>query len=158
MKQYSKVSDLSWGWPEGSFFNSYYTEVYGVLVDSLDCSTTLDPYLILLSMKQGGIKYHFWACGMTRPGIEHRFSKPLANTLLLNCVNYFQIDLFDPKKEPLLQLPFAKWNASASSNIWTRVVDSTFYDDNRYAKLISFFSVFLNESLWFFLDIHPHRL
>ena len=23
----SKVGDLSWGWPEGSLFNSYYTEV-----------------------------------------------------------------------------------------------------------------------------------
>ena len=23
----SRVGDFSWGWPEGSFFNSYYTEV-----------------------------------------------------------------------------------------------------------------------------------
>ena len=23
----SKVGELSWGWPEGSLFNSYYTEI-----------------------------------------------------------------------------------------------------------------------------------
>ena len=42
---------------------------------------TLDPYLIMLSVKQGGIKYHFWVFGMTRPGIEPRSPGPLANTL-----------------------------------------------------------------------------
>ena len=42
---------------------------------------TLDPYLIMLSVKQGGIKYHFWVFGMTRPGIERRSPGPLANTL-----------------------------------------------------------------------------
>ena len=44
---------------------------------------TLDPILILLSVKQGGIKYHFWVIGMTRPGIEPRSSRPLAYTLLI---------------------------------------------------------------------------
>ena len=33
---------------------------------------TLDVYLIMLNVKQGGIKYHFWVFGMTRPGIEPR--------------------------------------------------------------------------------------
>ena len=43
---------------------------------------TLDPYLILLSVKQGSIKYHFfWVFGMTWPGIEPRSPRPLANTL-----------------------------------------------------------------------------
>ena len=42
---------------------------------------TLDPYLIMLGVKQGGIKYHFWVFGMTRPGIEPRSPGPLANTL-----------------------------------------------------------------------------
>ena len=42
---------------------------------------TLDSYLIMLSVKQGGIKYHFWVFGMTRPGIEPRSPGPLANTL-----------------------------------------------------------------------------
>ena len=35
----------------------------------------------MLSVKQGGIKYHFWVFGMTRPGIEPRSPGPLANTL-----------------------------------------------------------------------------
>ena len=30
----------------------------------------LDPYLIMLSVKQGGIKYHFLSLFKTRPGIE----------------------------------------------------------------------------------------
>ena len=42
---------------------------------------TLDPYLLMLSVKQGGIKYHFWVFGMTRPGIEPRSPGPLSNTL-----------------------------------------------------------------------------
>ena len=37
-KQVGKVGDLSWGWPEGSLFNSYYTEER-VLLHSLDCTT-----------------------------------------------------------------------------------------------------------------------
>ena len=41
---------------------------------------TLDPYLIMLSVKQAGIKYHFWVFGMTRPGIEPKSLGPLANT------------------------------------------------------------------------------
>ena len=44
---------------------------------------TLDPYLILLSVKQGGIKYHFWVFGMTLPGIEPVSPGSLANTLLI---------------------------------------------------------------------------
>ena len=42
---------------------------------------TLDPYLIMLSVKQGGIKYHFWVFGMTPPGSEAKSPWPLANTL-----------------------------------------------------------------------------
>ena len=30
--------------------------------------STLDPYLIILSVKQGNIKYHFWVYGMNRRG------------------------------------------------------------------------------------------
>ena len=44
---------------------------------------TLDPYLIMLSVKQGGIKYHFWVFGMTRLRIEPRSPGPLVNTLLI---------------------------------------------------------------------------
>ena len=44
---------------------------------------TLDPCLIMLSVKQGGIKYHFWVFSMTRSGIEPRSPGPLANTLTI---------------------------------------------------------------------------
>ena len=33
---------------------------------------TLDPYLIMLSVKQGSIKYHFLSLFMTWPGSEPR--------------------------------------------------------------------------------------
>ena len=42
---------------------------------------TLDLYLIMLSVKQGGIKYHFFIFNMTQPGIDLRSSGPLANSL-----------------------------------------------------------------------------
>ena len=45
-------------------------------------SITLDPYLIMLSVKPGGIKYQFWVFVMTRPGIEPRSLRLVANTLL----------------------------------------------------------------------------
>ena len=77
-----ELATFSRGGPEGSFFNNYYTKVYGrALFLSLDCSHfTLDPYLILLTVKQGSI---FLVFGMTRPGIEPRSPGPLANTLLI---------------------------------------------------------------------------
>ena len=34
----------------------------------------------MVNVKQGGIKYHFWVFGMTRPGIEPRSPGPLAIT------------------------------------------------------------------------------
>ena len=55
------VGDLSRGWPEGFLFNSYYIKVSAralFLFPGL-LHFTLDPYLIILSVKQGGIKYHF---------------------------------------------------------------------------------------------------
>ena len=45
---------------------------------------TLDMYLILQSVKQGGNKYHFWVFGVTRPGIEPRYPGPFANTVLIS--------------------------------------------------------------------------
>ena len=42
---------------------------------------TLDTDFIMLSVKQGGIKQHFWVFGITPPGIEPRFPGPLVNTL-----------------------------------------------------------------------------
>ena len=63
----SKVATLVEGDPKAPFFNSYYTKVYRrALILSLDYSTL--PYHIMLSVKQGGIKYHFLVFGMTRLG------------------------------------------------------------------------------------------
>ena len=57
----SKVGDRSRGWPEGSLFISYYTEVLGESATPFQglLHFTLDPHLIVLSVKQGGIKYDF---------------------------------------------------------------------------------------------------
>ena len=63
--------------PEGSLFNIYYTEVQGRAL----LHFTLDTYLILLIVKQGGIKYHFKVFGMTWPRIEPKSPGPLANML-----------------------------------------------------------------------------
>ena len=43
----------------------------------------LDPYLIMLSVKQGDIKYHFWVFDMTWPQIEPQSYRPLVNTLTI---------------------------------------------------------------------------
>ena len=45
-------TDHSWGWSEGSLFNSYNTFPWIVPL-------TIHPYLIMLSVKKRGIKYHF---------------------------------------------------------------------------------------------------
>ena len=37
----------------------------------------------MLSVKQGGVKYHFWVFGMTLPGIEPQSVEQLANILLI---------------------------------------------------------------------------
>ena len=52
--KYIYVGDLSRGWPKGSLFNSYYTEGSTPFPGLLQF--TLDPYLIMMSVKQGGIK------------------------------------------------------------------------------------------------------
>ena len=52
-KYQSKVGDCSRGWPEYSLFNSYHTLFPGLP------HFTLDPYLIVLSARQSGIKYNF---------------------------------------------------------------------------------------------------
>ena len=44
----------------------------------------------MLSVKQRGIKYHFWVFGMTRPGTEPRSPGPLANTLTARPMSSFQ--------------------------------------------------------------------
>ena len=69
---YSVVGDSSRGRPEGSLFNSYYTEVKGrALLLSLDCST-LDwirsLYCWVLSKEASSPIFKVF--GMMRPGIE----------------------------------------------------------------------------------------
>ena len=70
----SKVGDRSLGWPEGSLFNSYCTDVLGrVQLLSLDCSTlplirTL--YCCVLSKEVSSTIIKVF--GMTRPGTEPR--------------------------------------------------------------------------------------
>ena len=78
-----KVGDLSRGWPEGFLFNSYYRGV-DEDADSFPrlLQLNLDPYLIMLSVKQGGINDHF----LTQCGIERRSPWPLANTLLIRAI------------------------------------------------------------------------
>ena len=49
---------------------------------------TLDPYIIMLSAKQGGMKYHLKVFGMTRPGTEPGSPGPLANTQLIRRFMY----------------------------------------------------------------------
>ena len=58
---------------------------------------TLDTYIILLSVKQGGIKYHFKVLGMTGPGIEPKSPGPLANTTHLAYIYiYIYIYIYTP--------------------------------------------------------------
>ena len=50
---------------------------------------TLDKYLIIQNVKEGGIEYHFLKVfGMTRPGIEPWFPGPLANTLFSGSMSW----------------------------------------------------------------------
>ena len=56
-----KVGDHSRGWPEGSRFDSLLHQCVGEGANPFPglLHFTLDQYLIMLSVKQGGIKYHF---------------------------------------------------------------------------------------------------
>ena len=54
------------------------------LSKELDLPFTLDPYLMIMSVKQVGIKFLFFLVfGMTPPGIEPRSAGPLANSLVI---------------------------------------------------------------------------
>ena len=57
----SKVGDHSRGWPEGSLSDSLLHQGVGEGATPFPglLHFTLDLYLIMLSVKQGGIKYHF---------------------------------------------------------------------------------------------------
>ena len=103
----SRFGDLSRGWPECSLFNSYYTKVYGrALLHSLDSSTLpLMLTLIMLSAKQGGIKYHFLSLwydstwdwiqilGILGEHFSHQANGPV-NTLKIIFINTLKIIFF----------------------------------------------------------------
>ena len=77
------MSPFSRGWPEGSLFNSYYTEVSGrALLLSLDCSTLpLIRALYCWVLSKEVSSTIFKVFGMTWLWIEPRSPRPLANTL-----------------------------------------------------------------------------
>ena len=54
----------------------------------------LEPYLIMVSVKQGSIKYHFWIFGIIHTGIEPRSPGPLANTLTKSKLIYIYIYIY----------------------------------------------------------------
>ena len=54
---------------------------------------TLDPYLKMLSIKHGGIKYNFWVFGMTRPWIELSFPGPWVNALTIMLMSGIYLSL-----------------------------------------------------------------
>ena len=80
----SKVGDRSRGWPEGSLFNSYYTEMSGrTLLLSLDFSTLpLIGNLYCWVLSKGVSSTIFKVFGTTRPGIESKSPGALASTLI----------------------------------------------------------------------------
>ena len=48
--------------------------------------------LIMLSVKQGGVKYHFWVFGITRPMIEPQSPRLLLNTIPARPTKCKQVD------------------------------------------------------------------
>ena len=79
----SKVDDQSRRQPEGSLFNSYYTEVLGrTLLLSQDCSTLpLLRTLFCRVLSKEVSSTIFKVFGMTQPWTEPRSPEPLANTV-----------------------------------------------------------------------------
>ena len=51
---------------------------------------------MMLSVKQGGIKYHFLSLCMTRPVIEPRSSRPQVNTLIGMPKSHLIMDAINP--------------------------------------------------------------
>ena len=94
----SKVRDPSRGWPEGCLFDLLLHQGVreGATLYPGLLNFSLDPYLIMLSVKQGSIKYHFlslwydstwdWAQVFRAIG-EH--SNPYANLWYIVCVRVY---------------------------------------------------------------------
>ena len=69
-QKWNKVGDLSRGWLEASLLLQRQSVGENAIQFPGLLHFTIDPNLIMLSVKQGNIKYTFWVFGMTRPGIE----------------------------------------------------------------------------------------
>ena len=82
---FSKVGNLSWRWPEGYLFNSYYTKVLGkALLHSLNCFTL--PLILTLKcwmLSKEASSTIIWVFGMIQPRIKPWSPWPLTNTLLI---------------------------------------------------------------------------
>ena len=76
---------------------------------------TLDTYLILLSVKQGGIKYHFWSLWYDATWNWTQVSWAIGEHSI------------NKANEPVLQ--------TISSWIWTLITDSISNENNRYFNL-----------------------
>ena len=79
------VVDLSRGRPEGLPFQWLLHRGVGEGATPFPelFHLTLDPHPIMLSAKQGGIKYNCGVFGLTWSGIEPQYPRPLVNTLLI---------------------------------------------------------------------------
>ena len=62
----------------------------------------------MLSIKQGGIKYHFNVFGMTRPGIEPRSPGPLMNIQPTVCIYCIKNSYLKPYNH---QVTLTAWNS-----------------------------------------------
>ena len=78
-----KVGDHSRRWPEGSLFDSLRHQGVGEGATPYPglLHFTLDLYLIMLSVKQGGIKYHFLSLWYDSTWDWTRSPRPLVDTL-----------------------------------------------------------------------------
>ena len=101
----------------------------------------LYPYLIILSVKQGSIKYHFGVFAMTRPGIETRSPGLLANILfiwpIINILNKWK------DREKI----FTKQTLTTRDHHHI----SAFYPRKTLNWLMGWFQLYFNSSSVFFL-------
>ena len=120
--RWSKVGACSRGRPESSLFNSYYTEVLwkALLFPGL-FHYTRDTYLIMLSVNQGGINYHYRVFGMTRPRFELRSHKLLSNTLATRSM--------DRLLGNIIPLPLNKIPMFYVCTFWAGSTVDTHFDD-----------------------------
>ena len=73
-----KLTNHSWGWPKGFFFNSYYTQLFGrSILLSLDCSLYTWSILYNAECKARWHQVQFWY------DLTGDWVRPLVNTLII---------------------------------------------------------------------------